>query len=282
MRKNQTQSPGFCPLCLIKGMINKKIKRIIYKKDIWARKYRELHPKLLKLSTSKNRLIVICHGKPPYEVVLGVPHQAAIGEESICEDEEPRPSDENAASYALVTFDVLKKRDVPCKLVIMARSTTTDPNKDTNSRYCQEIFRDSAEHLIECHGAGQRRKLDLELSAGSNELANPVGFGTILASELLRPYTLGAQRYAGSTSAIIFEKDGTRSIGQLALAAIETKSLIEAEAKGISALHLEAKPQFRILMDEPNTVTPDGLILGCALAETIIKCWIKGDRTCQS
>ena len=257
------------------------MKPIVYEGEIWARKNKELHPDLLGHLKAKDCLIVIRHGKAPYEVVLGVPHQAAIGEKHICDNRRQRPSDENAASYALIAFDMLSRRDTSCKLVITAHSSTTDPNKDTNSPYCQEIFRDSPEHLIECHGAGESQELDLELSAGSNKLADPVGFGKILYSELPQAYRLGLQECCGTNKAIVLQEDGEQSNGQLEHPGIQTESLMEAEKRGIPALHLEAKPQFRIPKDPTKTATADGLELGCALAETIIKCWIEGDRTCQ-
>ena len=51
----------------------------------------------------------------------------------------------------------------------------------------------------------------------------------------------------------------------------ETSSLREAGKKGIPALHLEAKPQFRIPDNGSNSITPDGFILGRALAQAIIE-----------
>jgi hypothetical protein len=251
------------------------MKHIPYLGEVWASRFREYDPSLLELLTSKDCLAVLSRGKPPYKVVLGVPHQAGIGEESICESGERRNSDENAASYALVTFSVLKEHDIPCKLVIAAHSTTSDPNKDLTSPYCQEIFSESCELLIECHGAESRRKLDLELSAGQNKLANTIGFGELLAQALEKRYTLGVQKQPRSETALIFHKDGTTSDGQLERPATKTISLTEVGEKGIAALHIEAKPQFRKPKDGNNAVTIDGLILGRALAQVIIKDWMQ-------
>jgi hypothetical protein len=157
----------------------------------------------------------------------------------------------------------------------MAHSTTTDPNKNLNSPYCQEIFRDPTNLLLECHGARQSRRLDLELSAGSNKLAKTLDFGRLLVSELAHRYTVGVQKQAGKKNAIIFYPTGKEKEGELETPAINTASLKEADKKQISALHLEAKPSFRIPVDLRNIVTSDGLILGKALGHAIIKLFDK-------
>ena len=69
---------------------------------------------------------------------------------------------------------------------------------------------------------------------------------------------------------MIFGADGTEREGELELAARNTTSLVEAEKHGVPALHLEAKPAFRKPADGTNTVTPDGLVLGRAIAQAII------------
>ena len=153
-----------------------KMKQIIYEKEIWAKKNKEFSPALLKLLTSNDCLIILNHGNPPYKATLGVPHQAAIGVPRICENSKngkSRPSDENAASYALVTFSILKDHEIPCKAVIVAHSTTADPNKEEDSPYCEEVFRDHTEFLIECHGAKDKRVLDLELALAKTSWQMP-------------------------------------------------------------------------------------------------------------
>lgn len=246
------------------------MKRVDFEGDVWKIKDKEPNQELLSLLISKNCLIVLRNDDYPYRVVIGVPHQAAIGEEHICEKGNKR-SDENAASYALVAFTRLKENHIPCKLVIAAHSTATDPNKDLKSPYCEEMFRNTTELLLECHGAAKHRVLDFELSAGKNALSNPEKFGRLLASELEWKYTLGVQEKPGEEKAFILEKDGTERKGKLENPAINTNSLDEAGKKKIPALHLEAKPAFRKPVDRSNTVTPDGAVLGQALAQTIIK-----------
>jgi len=253
-------------------MSYEKVKRIEYNDTLWV--LREPHPALADFLTAKDRLIVLRNGEPPFQAVLGVPHQAAVGEEYICEKREnngTRDSDENAASYALVAFTELKDRGVPCKLVIMAHATTHDPNKKSASPYCEEIFADKCRLLFECHGAGPGRRLSLELSAGSNDLAKTLRFGQALASALGNRFTLGVQKEASKRKARIFQTDGTEEEGELELAATNTESLKAAQEKNITALHLEAKPAFRKPADGSNTVTPDGLMLGRAIAQAIIQ-----------
>jgi hypothetical protein len=55
----------------------------------------------------------------------------------------------------------------------------------------------------------------------------------------------------------------------LQLPAVKTASLIEAGNRGIPALHLEAKPRFRVPGSSTNTVSSSGRILGRAIAATI-------------
>lgn len=261
-----------CPLLFVSQrnmkVYDKKIKHVKYDSEIWA--IGEYHTSLADFLTAKDCLLVLHNGKPPYKVVLGVPHQAAVGEDRICERGESRNSDENAASYALVVYSTLVENDSPCKLVIMAHSTKIDPNKKTDSPYCKEIFKDPTELILECHGAGPNRLLDLELSAGSNDLAKPIEFGRVLFSSLERKYTLGVQKKPGADYAIIFKKNGTQTEGKLQLPGNETTSLIEARKRKIPAMHLEAKPAFRIPQDRSNSVSPDGLNLGRSLAQSII------------
>ena len=250
-----------------------EVQRIAYTGPVWASE-REPGGAIAALLVAKDRLIVLRNGEPPFGVVLGVPHQAAAGEEHICEKRQGkgrRDSDENAALYALVAFTELEERDVPCKLVIMAHATTHDPNKKSASPYCEEIFAAQSSLLLECHGAGTSRRLALELSAGSNGLADTLRFGQALALALGNRFTLGVQKEAGGGKAWIFQTDGTEEEGELELAATRTRSLKAAQEKEIPALHLEAQPTFRKPADGSNTVTPNGLVLGRALALAIIQ-----------
>ena len=244
---------------------------------LWQVWERTPHPDLERWLTAKNQLIRLSHKQPPYKVVIGVPHQAAIGVRRICEQRldrhgkvKARKADDNVASFALVVFSRLAAHDIPCKLVIMAHPTTHDPNKIVDSPYCREIFSQQAELLFECHASGSNRHLDLELSAGSNRLGQPLPFGQHLGATLEYRYSMGMQTTAGKSNALILQPDGTTSEGRLQLPAIKTTSLTEAGQRGIPALHLEAKPRFRVPKGLTNSVSPDGLILGHAIAETLV------------
>lgn len=248
------------------------MKRIVYKGKIWAVKYKEYEAELLQHLTSKDLLIVIKHGKPPHKVVFGVPHQAPVGVDHICENAKNRESDENAVSFALVAFTALKEHDIPCKIIIAAHSTQEDPNKDTKSLYCQKLFSEPTELIWECHGLGINRKLDLELSAGPNDITDTMKYGLRLASALKNISDIGIQKKAGLADALIVRKDGTQDPnGVLEKAGINTDSLIEARKNNIPSLHLEAKPRFRKPDNKTDAVTIDGFLLGHAIAQAIMQ-----------
>lgn len=231
-------------------------------------------PELLDLLESKDTLLILKNGEPTFRVVIGVPHQAAIGEPKIAEnwvnprEGKGRDSDENAASFALVVFSELCNQKIPCKLVIAAHSTDHDPNKDANSPYCKEVFSEKTHFLLECHGAGEQRKQDIEISVGTNSLGNSLDFGRQLATKLNYQYSLSAQTEAGSNKAKSISKDNEIDT-TLALPALETTSLIQVEKREIAGLHLEAKPRFRI-SENDDSISADGLILGKAIAEVIL------------
>lgn len=74
------------------------MKRVIFEREIWAIENKEPTQELLSFLMDKDCLLVISSGEPSYKAILGVPHQAAIGEKYICEKARNRVSDENAAS----------------------------------------------------------------------------------------------------------------------------------------------------------------------------------------
>jgi len=248
-----------------------------FNKPLWQVWERVPHPNLIAPLLAKDQLIILQHGNPPYHVVLGVPHQTATHAGPICEhrlndqgEPWPRPGDDNTVSYALVAFSRLQQQNIPCKLVIVGHATQHDPNKHPETPYCQELFRESARLLWECHACGDRRHYDLELSAGKNRLSETAIYGRALAQALGYQYKLGVQTMPNSWAAHVFSVDGKETEGQLQLPAIKTYSLYEAENHNMAALHLEAKTFFREAPNDPNTVSRDGLILGRAIAETII------------
>ncbi len=247
-----------------------EVERTAYSGEVWAAERRP-SAALARLLTARDRLIVLLAGGPPFQAVLGVPHHAAVGEENICEratgKHRNRVSDDGAASYALVAFMALKERGLPCKLVVMAHPTTHNPNKTVGSPYWREILKDDAGLLLECHGSAPGPH-DLELSAGRNHLADPVSFGRVLSTALGDGVVLGIQKQAGQARALVLGPTG-ESEGRLRNPALKTDSLVEAGRRGVAALHLEATPRFRLPEDGSDTVTPDGLMLGRAIAETV-------------
>jgi len=247
----------------------------IYTGQIWKKSTSKVYsPELLGLLESKDALVILKNGEPPFHIVIGVPHQTAVGVTRIAENwtkpsgRNGRDSDENAASYALAVFSKLCDQKIPCKLVIAAHSTDHDPNKDVNSPYCKEVLSEKTYLLLECHGAGDKRKQDIEISAGNNSLGNALDFGRQLATKLNYQYSLSAQIEAGSNKAKSISKDKEIDT-TLVLPALETTSLIEAGKREIAALHLEAKPRFRISKND-DSISADGLILGNAIAEIIL------------
>lgn len=252
------------------------VRSIQYDGEIWNSE--QPVPELAKLLAGKDCLISLAYSDPPYQVTLGAPHHAVIGAKQICErrlDEMnqpyPRDADENAALFAMAAFTALKERRIPCKLVIMAHATDHDPNKIPDSPYCREALGEETRLLFECHGSGVSRRLPLELSAGSNHLVRTLRFGRALASALGYRFEVGVQERAEKREAIILRPDGDCEKGSLELAAKYTASLIEAEKQEIPALHLEAKPVFRKAPDRSSRLTPEGQLLGRAIAHAVIQ-----------
>lgn len=253
-----------------------RIVKIDYTGPLWRGE--EVHPELSALLAARDHLLVLQHGRPPYQVTLGVPHQAAAGVGKICElrrdlkgDFWPRNADENAAYYALGAFSTLCDLGAACRLVIMAHPSGEDPNKHLDSSYCQEIFGVSTRLLFECHGCRSDRQYDLELSAGKNPLAETLQFGRRLAAELSYRYPLAVQKEVRRSLAWIINGPGDEREGRLQMPANQTSSLAEAWRLGIPALHLEAKPKFRTPRNRASALTPAGRHLAQALAHTIVR-----------
>jgi hypothetical protein len=65
-------------------------------------------------------LLEFVYSHQPFAIVIGVPHQAAVGVTQIAEHwinesgVKGRKSDEGAAYYALSAFTSLVEKDVPC------------------------------------------------------------------------------------------------------------------------------------------------------------------------
>ena len=262
-----------------------EVRRLEYDGELWASPGSVPQSQLIALFKEEDVLVVMRDGSPPYSVVLGVPHQAEVGVKEICErrkviggQPKSRDSDENAASYALVAFDTLRAAGLASKLVIMAHPTTHDPNKEPQSPYCQEAFADQAQLLFECHGAGPQRCHPLELTAGMNRRSRTLLYGRTVCAAMEHRYSLAVQMQARTAKALILEADGSEREGELCLPALETYSLCAACEHGMHALHLEAKPKFRIPRDGTDRVTRHGRMLGAAIASAAID--YLSDRSC--
>ncbi len=207
------------------------------------------------------------------QIVLGVPHHAPIGVERIAlaRPEGSRIADENAVVYALVCFSALEAAGIGCRLVVASQAHDHDPNKDAESPYCRAAFERKATWLVECHGAGSRAPHDLELSAGRNRRAAALPVARRLTSELGRGFTVAAQTTPGTSHAVLLDANGHESPARLRFPALRTHSLAEAEARGMAALHLEAKLRFRSAGPRTGAPTRSGRRLGRALAHALAR-----------
>jgi len=228
------------------------------------------HPELAALLDRQDTLVELRSGDAAPRIALGVPHHAALGVDRIAEQrpEGGRVADENAVLYALVCFDALTRGGTPSRLLVAAHATDHDPNKDGQSPYCENVLEGSGlALLIECHGAGRRAPHDLELSAGRNPHAEPLRFGRLLARALGQGFHLAAQAQPGTRAALLLDARGEESgVAALRFPALRTESLASAGARGIAALHLEAKLRFRSRGDGTTGVTASGRRLGDSLA----------------
>jgi hypothetical protein len=223
---------------------------------------------LARLLARRDALVELRSGTEAADIVIGVPHHAAIGVSRIAERRPRggRVADENAVLYALAAFDTLRGLGVSCRLLVAAHATDHDPNKRADSPYCRRALAEPAPRLlIECHGAGRRAPHDLEISAGRNGRAEPLRFGRLLARELGPGYALAVQVEPGTRTAMILGTSGAGAPGTLRFPALRTRSLSEAAARGVAALHLEAKPRFRSRGDGSDALTPPGARLGRSL-----------------
>jgi hypothetical protein len=217
-----------------------------------------------------DRLTLLAHGAAP-DVVIGVPHHAPVGVDRIALErlEGSRIADENAVLYALVCFSALEQHGVGARLVIASQARDHDPNKDDASPYCRAALAKPARLLIECHGAGARAPHDLELSAGRNRCADPLRLGRDLAAALGAGFHVAVQTRPGSAQALLLDAEGRESPTVLRFPALRTRSLQQAGARGIAALHLEAKLRFRSAGPRTGAPTPSGERLGQALARAV-------------
>jgi hypothetical protein len=234
-----------------------QMKTIVYSSGIWEGSTNQPKPELLNLFEQKDTLIELVVGKQPYQVVVGVPHQAKGGVDKIGEDwknekgEYGRPSDENVGIVALVVWEVFKQDGISARFVIAAHATDHDPNKTPGCPYWESVFATPLPALyIELHGAKNNKdyeqngnRHDIELSSGMNQVADPLKFGRLMAYER-DGYNLGVQKKPGSNEA--FKMNGEHEEASvLDRPALKTLSLTHAGELNLPAFHLELKPMFR-------------------------------------
>jgi hypothetical protein len=260
--------------------------KIAYSGEIWSGL--AVAPQLWNLLLQKDLLLEFTTSRPPYQVILGVPHHAAPGVDRIAEKmirpdgQKPgRPADETTGLTGLAVFQALQELNIPAMLVIAAHATDHDPNKTAESPYWKSLFpnRDGArptpEHvpprlILELHGAGKNRRHDLELSAGPNLKSSPLSFAAALAAQIPAEWQLAAQNRPGTREGTLFHRE-PRTVN-LQNPALKTQSLYHAGELGIPALHLEMKSFLRRpdteFPDSPRP-TPEASVLARALAETV-------------
>jgi hypothetical protein len=229
-------------------------------------------PELARLLARSDSLIEIARGASPAAVVIGVPHHAGPDVDWIAErsPEGRRVADENAALYALVCLSALEEQKIPCRLVVAAHATDHDPNKVAGSPYCERLLAESDTRLVfECHAAGPDAPHGLELTAGRNRRARSLHFARPLIRALGSGHRLAAQLEPGGDAAVVLESDGQTSEGRLRYPALRTRSLVEADRRGLPALHLEATPHYRTPPDGSPALPAAGVQLGRCLARAI-------------
>lgn len=102
--------------------------------------------------------------------------------------------------------------------------------------------------MVELHGAGNKRRHDLELSTGRNKYTDPLAFGRQLAPHLDPQWTLAVQTQPGTREAFLLSPDHGAALStarRLDNPALSTASLSYAGELSMFAFHLEMKAFFR-------------------------------------
>jgi hypothetical protein len=231
------------------------------------------HPRLAALLGERDLLIEL-GPRAHRDVLLGVPHHAAVGVDRIAERSPSggRVADENAVLYALACLARLRDLGVASAAVVAAHASDHDPNKRRETPYCRRVLGDPLPRLlVECHGAGARAPHDLEVSAGRNLRSRPLEFGGLLARALGPGFHVAAQTAPGGRAALIVDARPRSTPSVLRFPALRTTSLHAAADRGIAALHVEAKPRFRSRGDGSARLTRAGRSLGESLALAIAR-----------
>lgn len=99
----------------------------------------------------------------------------------------------------------------------------------------------------------------------------------MLAAGLGHRYDLAVQKKPDEAAALVHAREGGEKSGQLQTPANNSAILVEAGMKGIPAFHLEAMPRFCKTDDGKDAITDDGLVLGRAMAQTILRIWVEDE-----
>jgi hypothetical protein len=233
------------------------VKTITYRGQVWDGA--AVAPQLWQLLLETDLLIELTAGTPPYRVILGVPHHAAPGVDQIADHwtapkavRPGRPADETTGLTGLALLQALFQAGIAARLVIAVHALDNDPNKSPTSAYWRSVFNETtlaqaageaAPLLFELHGAGRKRKYDLELSAGRNPVSQPLVFGTELARRLPHEWQMAVQTHPGSKAGQLFHPNHHTT--ELENPALGTGTLTHAGVLGIPALHLEMKTFLR-------------------------------------
>jgi hypothetical protein len=234
------------------------MRTIAYRGNIWAGA--AVDQQLWQLLLERDLLIELTSGEPPHRVILGAPHHAAPGVDRIAElwtapkaSQPGRPADETTGLTGLALLQALSEVGISARLVIAAHALDHDPNKSPSSAYWNSVFNQETLALaaagaaplllFELHGAGKQRSNDLELSAGRNQITDPLLFGRALAAVLPEQWRMAVQSRPGSKIGQLFHPN--HHTAELENPALSTGSLSHAATLGMLALHLEMKSFLR-------------------------------------
>ena len=242
-----------------------------------------INQELVNLFREKDYLFTFKNSKPPYTIILGAPHQVPYGLNTIGYDSiSPRKGDTSSGILALGIYRELDNLGVSTKLVIKSRASGLDPNKYFSTDYTKEIFAEQAQMLFEVHGKSST-KVPLEFSAGQNDLSRVSKLCLFFYEEMREKqnrgiidsiFSFGLQEKPDKDDAIVFTSRGELISGSMSLPALKSTSLLSAESYGISAMHLEAAPEFRFTSNIKNSLTSKGVQLSKMIAVSIYKYFI--------
>ena len=243
----------------------------------------KLDQEFIDIFKERDKLLIFKNSSGPYTVTLGAPHQVPYGLNTIGYDSiSPRKGDTSSGILALGIYRELDNLGVSTKLVIKSRASGLDPNKYFGTDYTKEIFAEQSQMLFEVHGKSSI-KVPLEFSAGQNDLSRVSKLCLFFYEEMREKqnrgiidsiFSFGLQEKSDKDDAIVFTSRGELISGSMSLPALKSTSLLSAESYGMSAMHLEAAPEFRFTSNIKNSLTSKGVQLSKMIAVAIYKYFI--------